>query len=83
MKKSRGLHKILREPNPVWGFSKSPFKKKKGFFLWDWKGLRRAALGDRGLFLAEETVCSRKCRKVRVAGVWRARKDGGMSGGQI
>lgn len=33
MKKSRGLHKILREPNPVWGFSKSPFKKKRMFPL--------------------------------------------------
>lgn len=38
---------------------------------------------ERGLFLAEEIAGSRHWQKVRVAGVWGARKDGGRSEGLI
>lgn len=68
MKRGRGLYGILRKPNPVWKCSKSSLIKMT--FPLGPEGVTQWSAGRRGLFLAEETMCWRKRRKVRVTGVW-------------
>lgn len=74
-KKSRDLHEI-REPNPIWRFSKSSLRK--WHFHWDLKGLGSEDGGE-GPTLGRGDSVSRNWQKVRVAGVWGAREDGERS----